>query len=230
MRFNLLFEEIVKDYSFENTNTKAMFVFGRMNPPTIGHAMLLRKADEMAAADDRELFVFLSKTSPNTIEQSRVGKTTQKTHRVNAQKNPLEFDYKIELLNSALPHIRFISDEMATNPFNAGYWLRDHGFKDVVLLAGSDRIAQYEGQFNKYISHEDPELSMRFENFEVRNAGSRDPDSDDAVSAASGTAARELAIAGDYDNLQKILIPGIPRNKIIELAEIIKNVDDKYSV
>ena len=229
MKFDTLFEEVIKDYSFVNTNNRAAFVFGRMNPPTIGHSMLLDKAKQIAQAEGRELFVFLSKTSPAVIEQSREGKNMQKTHRDNALKNPLEFEYKLNALNEAMPDIRFVADPIATNPFNAGYWLRDRGFKDVVLFAGSDRIPQYQAQFKPYLFHDDPEKSFNFEQFNVVSVGDRDPDSDDAVSSASGTKAREYAIADDVDNLQKILVQGLSRDKVSEIAGIIRDVHSKYT-
>ena len=54
-KFDLLFEQIIRDYSEENTNTKAIFVFGRMNPPTAGHEMLINHAAKVAEKENREL-------------------------------------------------------------------------------------------------------------------------------------------------------------------------------
>ena len=62
MKFDILFERIVKDYSIENTNVKAIFVFGRMNPPTAGHELLINLAKEISEKENRELFIFVSQT------------------------------------------------------------------------------------------------------------------------------------------------------------------------
>ena len=67
MKFDLIYERIIRDYSFENTNTKAIFVFGRMNPPTAGHEMLINHAAKIAEDERRELFVFLSHKQDNTV-------------------------------------------------------------------------------------------------------------------------------------------------------------------
>ena len=180
-------EAIIQDYPTENTNVGVVFVCGRMNPPTIGHQKLIDKAIEVANSVGKELFVFITRT------QDRV-------------KNPLAFEDKAYLLDSIYPDVRFVDDPSAINPFMAAYWLRDHGFKDVILVAGSDRIGSFEAQFEKYLAHPDPEKSLNFVRFRVESAGERDPDAGGAQ-GASATAARQLALDGDLEGFGRILPP-----------------------
>ena len=236
-------EKIVTDYSKENTNTMGAFVFGRMNPPTIGHEKLIKIAVQLAEEQGRDLFVFLSSNSPTHIVSSRqeAGQNMQATHRKAARENPLEYDFKINLLANEFKNVKFVDDKMAGNPFGAGYWMRDHGFKDVVLFCGEDRVAQYEAQFRDYVTEwaDDPEnLSFRFDKFGVQSLGMRSGDSSDPTEAASGTQARAYAVAYDPENheqtkdnlkeLQIMLVGNLPESKVKEIAAMIRDVDLKY--
>lgn len=200
MKFDLLYEKIVKDYPEENTNTKAIFVFGRMNPPTAGHEMLINHMQEIADNEKRQPFIFLSRTQ-------------------NATDNPLSFSDKIGLLNLVVPNSLIVDDEMATTPHNAGYWLRNHGFKDVKIVAGSDRVKEYEQRMKPYVAHEDPKKSFNFTRFKVESFGAqRDPDSDD-TSGVSASKARQLADEGNLAGFAQIL----PANTPHEMVEDVYN-------
>ena len=200
MKFDLLYEKIVKDYPEENTNTKAIFIFGRMNPPTAGHEMLINHMQEIADNEKRQPFIFISRTQ-NTTD------------------NPLAFTDKINLLELVVPNSLIVDDEMANTPFNAGYWLRDHGFKDVKIVAGSDRVKEYEQRMKPYVNHEDPNKSFNFTRFKVESFGAqRDPDSDD-TSGVSASKARQLADEGNLAGFAQIL----PANSPQEMAEDLYN-------
>ena len=49
--FNILYEDMISSYS---GNKKAVFVFGRFNPPTAGHEMLINHAIGIAETENRE--------------------------------------------------------------------------------------------------------------------------------------------------------------------------------
>ena len=204
-RFDLLFERIIKDYSFDNANTKAIFVFGRMNPPTAGHEMLINHAQSIAEKENRELFVFVSRTT-------------------DANKNPLSHEDKIGLLEFVFPDVNIVADEMANTPFNAAYWLRDHGFDDVKIVAGSDRKPEYESRFGPYIDHKDPEKSFNFKKFEVEVVGGeRDPDSE-GTSGVSASKARQLADDGNLAGFAQILPADAPTDIVKSLYNKIRKV------
>ena len=205
MKFDLLFEKIMSDYSEENTNVKAIFVFGRMNPPTAGHELVINHAEEIASKENRELFVFVSKSEDNN-------------------KNPLSPSEKLELLDFVFPNVQFINEAWVKNPFDAGYWLRDHGFKDVKLVAGSDRKKDYEEKFKKYNDHEKEDLAFGFKRFKVESVGGeRDPDSDD-TSGISASKARKLADEGNIEGFMQVLPSDVPQDIGQKLFDKIRHV------
>jgi hypothetical protein len=210
MKFDLLFEEIINDYPEDNTNTKAIFVFGRMNPPTAGHELVINHAKEIAERENRELFVFVSKTEDNN-------------------KNPLHVDEKLELLDFVFPNVKFVNEPWIRNPFDAGYWLRDHGFTNVKLVAGSDRKKDYEEKFKKYNEHEDEKLAFGYKRFKVESVGGeRDPDSDD-TSGISASKARKLADDGNMAGFMQVLPADAPMDiaeKIYNKIRQVHNVND----
>lgn len=195
-KFDLLFETIINDYSEESTNTKAIFVFGRMNPPTAGHEMLINHAATVAEKENREMFLFLSR-------------------KTNTTDNPLSFEDKSQLLDFVFPNIKIVDDANAINPFKAGYWLRDHGYTDVKIVAGSDRKAEFENTFKKYINHDDPEKSFNFTRFKVETVGAiRDPDAG-GTAGISASKARQLADEGNIRGFAQILPAEAPYEDII---------------
>jgi hypothetical protein len=70
-------------------------------------------------------------------------------------------------------------------------------YKNIVLVAGSDRVASFQKLLNDYNGKE-----YNFDTIEVVSAGERDPDSDTA-SGMSGTKMREAAVAGDFNKFKK---------------------------
>jgi hypothetical protein len=70
-------------------------------------------------------------------------------------------------------------------------------YKNIVLVAGSDRVASFQKLLNDYNGKE-----YHFDTIEVVSAGERDPDSDTA-SGMSGTKMREAAVAGDFNKFKK---------------------------
>lgn len=205
MKFDLLFEKVIRDYAFENTNNKAIFVFGRMNPPTAGHELLINHAHEIAEKENRELFVFISRSQDN-------------------KKNPLTHEQKLSILDSVFPEINFVVDPMANTPFNAGYWLRDHGFKNVKLVSGSDRVKEYTDRFKPYLNHKDPSKSFDFTRFKVEPIGAeRDPDSDD-VSGISSSKARFLAMNSNIEGFMQIMPADLPEDIARKTYEAIRSI------
>lgn len=205
MKFDLLYETIIRDYSFENTNTKAIFVFGRMNPPTAGHELLINHAVEIGEAEHREVFVFLS-------------------HKQDKKSDPLTHEQKLSVIEPLFKNVKFVTDKMANTPFNAAYWLRDHGFKDVKMVAGSDRVPEFKARFKPYLKHKDPSLSFRFKRFKMEPVGAvRDPDKDD-LSGISASKARSLAIRGNMEGFAQILPADTPTDVVEKVYNQIRSV------
>lgn len=201
MSFKTLVEAIISE--IKPTSKKAVFVFGRMNPPTLGHELLIAKAIEVGRAEHSDTFVILSKTQ-------------------DAKKNPISYHDKLAAINAALPRVNFIDSEKIKTIFDAVQFLIDSGYTDLILVCGSDRSAEYDTLFNKYINNPDPEKRLALTSFRTAVAGAnRDPDSDDA-SGVSATKARNLAKAGDFEAFKKILPTQMPEDQAKVLFDDIR--------
>lgn len=154
---------------------KAVFTVGRFQPPTVGHELLVRKVMSLGG----RAFVFVSSSmSP-------------------ASQNPLTADQKIEALNSMFPRgVTFVNtaecDPKCGGPVAANGYLRNLGYTDITLVAGSDRADIFgpdAGMWEKGKSEGVP--APKFVGLE-RTEGS-------GATGMSGTKARALARAGKYD-------------------------------
>lgn len=155
------------------------FTFGRMNPPTIGHGKLL---DTLASKARRAPYrIFLSQSNDK-------------------KKNPLNYKDKVKHVRKMFPkHARsIILNNKIKTPFDALTFLYDQGFRKVVLVAGSDRVTEYDVRLNKYNGVKSNHGFYNFEGgIKIISAGERDPDAEGAE-GASGTKQRKLAIDNDF--------------------------------
>jgi hypothetical protein len=201
MKYDVLIEKILTTLT-PSTN-KAVFIFGRMNPPTLGHELLIARAVELGRKEKRDCYVFVTKTQ-------------------DSKKNPIPFSDKLKAINAALPSVNFINADSIKTIFDAVIFLIDNGYNDLVLVAGSDRAGQYDSLFQQYINHPDPEKRLNLNSFRTAMAGeNRDPDSEDA-SGVSATKARNLAKEGNFDAFRKVLPTGMPEEEAKVLFDIIR--------
>ena len=157
MNYNIFIEKILKDINTVK-NGKAVFTFGRMNPPTLGHEVLISKVIEIGNVEKRESFIILSKKS-------------------DPKKNPIPYQDKLTSLDKAMPRVNFIDSEQIVTIFDAIKYLTSKGYTDLVLVCGSDRVASYTSLFEPYKNHSDPEKNLGYTSLVVQSAGERDPDS-----------------------------------------------------
>lgn len=165
------------------------FTFGRMNPPTIGHGKLL---DTLAGKARRAPYrIFLSQSNDK-------------------KKNPLPYKDKVKHVRKMFPkHARsIILNNKIKTPFDALTFLYDQGYKKVVMVAGSDRITEYDVRLNKYNGQKGTHGFYNFEGgVKIISAGERDPDADGAE-GASGSKQRALASDNDFTSFAR----GLPAN------------------
>ncbi|MFZ9599163.1 MAG: DUF6267 family protein [Candidatus Fonsibacter ubiquis] len=164
----------------------AAFTFGRFNPPTTGHELLINKVKEYAAGND--YFVFPS-------------------HKVDKKKNPLTAAQKVTFMKEMYPSHKdaIIFDEGLRDVLKALKWLEDKGYTDAVMVVGSDQLTNF--RFIKDYNGKDYTMNT----VEIRSAGTRDPDADD-VSGMSGTKMREAAQQGDVAAIKKGLPNTVNKN------------------
>ena len=158
------------------------YTVGRFQPPTIGHAKLIRETIKLGKA-----FVFVSSVKPCGKE---------------AEKNPLSSSEKIKYLKLMFPSgVEFVDtancDPSCSGPL-AGYkYLKAIGYEDITLVAGSDRAEIFGPKAGLWKSVETP---PKFKGLDREAA--------DAVSQMSGTKARALAREGNLEGFTKAVMIG----------------------
>ena len=158
-------------------------VFGRFNPPTIGHEKLLKKAAKEAEKRGYELRIYPSRSQ-------------------DAKKNPLTPQMKISYMRQMFPDYAdsIIDDKGAKTIFNVLTGANEEGHTNMIIMVGQDRLGEFQGLSHKY----NGEL-YNYDQLEVVSAGDRDPDSDD-VTGMSASKLRLAAAEGDFVKFAK----GVP--------------------
>ncbi len=168
--------QLTEAKSIEGVEPKAaVFAFGRFNPPTRGHAKLIATVERIAKEINADPFIFVSR-------------------KHDGNKNPLTVEDKLVFMRKMFPHTNIIDNDSIKNPFNAAGYLGSHlKYTTIVLVAGDDRVAEYQRNFSK------PE--KYFDDFKVVSAGERDPDADDVI-GMSGSKARAAAARNDLGSFR----------------------------
>jgi glutathione synthase/RimK-type ligase-like ATP-grasp enzyme len=166
---------------------RAVFSFGRMNPPTTGHGVVIQTVKEEAMRSNADHFVFVSKTH-------------------DAKKNPIRLEAKLEYLRTLFPSTN-ISTE-ANNPWDAVLHLCEMGYTDIVLVTGDDRHGDYQriADYKGRKAEKDPKgRSYTFESFEVRVAGDARTDDGEGLASVRGGKARSAAFNGDFAGFARLI-------------------------
>ena len=163
--------------SGETTETLTI-AFGRFNPPTVGHGKLLSAAKKAAAGED--LKIYPSRTQ-------------------DAKKNPLDPDMKVSFMKKMFPDFSevIINDADMKSIFNVLVAADEAGYKNVNIIVGSDRQAEFENLATKY----NGEL-YNFDNIRVISAGVRDADAE-GVEGMSASKMRKAVMDDDYDSFRR---------------------------
>ena len=163
--------------SGETTETLTI-AFGRFNPPTVGHGKLLSAAKKAAAGEDLKIYPSRSQ---------------------DAKKNPLDPDMKISFMKKMFPDFSevIINDDKMKSIFNVLVAADEAGYKNVNIIVGSDRQAEFENLATKY----NGEL-YNFDNIRVISAGVRDADAE-GVEGMSASKMRKAVMDDDYDSFRR---------------------------
>jgi len=166
-----------KNFLVEEEKT-LYFVWGRMNPPTAGHEKLLDFLK--AKAGNNPFRIYLTQSEDN-------------------KKNPIPFVQKVKFARKGFPQYarQIMLDKKLKTIFDAMTSFYDEGFNRVVIVAGGDRIRDYDITLNKYNGKKGRHGFYNFEKITVLNAGDRDPDSK-GVDGVSGTKLRGYVSSGDF--------------------------------
>ena len=151
----------------------AVMAFGRMNPPTIGHAKLV----DAIKSQPGDPFIFLS--------QSQKPKT-----------DPLSFEDKLRYAKFFFPNVTIGNPEVKTI-IQALQKVESLGYQQLIYVAGSDRLQSFEELLNKYNGKD-----YTFKSIKVVSAGERDPDADGAE-GMSASKMRQAAVDNDLESFKQ---------------------------
>lgn len=170
------------------TNDTAVLAWGRMNPPTIAHKMLV---DEVVKAADK-----IGATPMLYLSHSNKDK----------EHDPLPYDRKAYYANKAFGDVFVKSD--ANTIILVLKDIQNKGYKNLVYLCGSDRVAEMENLMSKYngVPDKNGEIPFNFKKIEVRPIGEERVDEDIDLKAVSASKVRKTAKEGNFD-LFKEMVP-----------------------
>ena len=174
----------------EKSGDTAVFTFGRLNPPTTGHGKLI---DAMGRQQSKnagsKMHVFVS-------------------HSQDAKKNPLDYKRKVAYIRKMFPkYAKNITTDKSRTIFEVAVSLHNKGYKSIVMVVGSDRVAEFEKLLNQYNGVKSRHGYYGFDNIEVVSAGERDPDAE-GLEGMSASKMRKAAMDGDLDSFKQ----GVPAN------------------
>jgi hypothetical protein len=167
---------------FEAEGKHATFCFGRMNPPTIGHA----KVFETMAGQGGDYFIFVSQSQDK-------------------KENPLDYSTKIKFIKAI--HKEYASHVIEDSGINtvvkAASYLYDQGYRDVTFVAGSDRLEQFKKLLTQYNGVEGKAHGFyKFDVLDFVSSGERE-DGAEGVAGVSASGARLAAANNDLESFKK---------------------------
>ena len=180
--------------------SKAVFAFGRMNPPTVGHEKLAKKVSDEARKRKAMPHIYLS-------------------HSQDKKKNPLSYKDKIKYATRAFG--KMVTKSSSKTIISVMQELQKMGHTEIVLIAGSDRVTEFKNFLEKYNGKD-----YTFDKIEVVSAGERDPDAE-GVEGMSGTKLRGLAQSGDFDTFKTGLASKLNDNDKKNIYNIIRTVNSE---
>ena len=181
---------IIEAVGKKGTNP-VVFSFGRMNPPTIGHGALVD-------------------TVRNVAQQHNAAHEIVLSHSHDPKKNPLSPEQKLEHARRFFPGTN-ISLASKDQPTLLHHLSRLHaaGHDHAIVVAGGDRVPEYQKLLNHYNGKPDKsgKTLFNFKKIEVVSAGDRDPDAE-GVEGMSASKMREHAAANNFQGFKQ----GIPKH------------------
>ncbi|HAW80704.1 MAG TPA: hypothetical protein DCX27_13920, partial [Balneola sp.] len=147
-----------KQYLVEEEKT-VYFTFGRMNPPTAGHGLILNALSKKASHNPYRVYV--SQTNDD-------------------KKNPLSYNEKVKYLRKMFPKQSrsIMMNTSVKDAWSAASAMHDEGFQNLVMVVGSDRVDEFDIRIKKYNGVKGKHGFYNFKTISVISAGQRDPDSE----------------------------------------------------
>lgn len=171
----------------------AVVAWGRVGIPTEGHQKLVDAVKSHAEKVGGHPMVFLS-------------------HTQDPKKNPLSYNDKIKYAQKAFGDVVKKAPHKTIIDVMKG--LQDKGYKHVTVIAGEDRVPEYDSMLKKYNGRD-----YKFDSVDVKSAGHRDPDAE-GVEGMSASKLRAHAQSGNVEMFKS----GLASNVKQDAPEIMRKV------
>jgi len=163
--------------------SKLVFAYGRFNPPTIGHDKLMREVISQARKNGANHIVYASASTDK-------------------RKNPLDQNTKIKFMKKMFPQNKIVGAGGNQRTFMEVLKFYDKMYGEIIMIAGSDRINEFQKLADKYNGKD-----YNYKSIKVVSSGDRDPDAE-GVTGMSASKMREMAKQNDF----KTFKTGLTRN------------------
>lgn len=162
-------------YLREAKEKTIVVAFGRFNPPSIGHQKLINKVQSIARSYNADWRIYASNSH-------------------DPKKNPLPPKRKLYWLHKMFPSYRKnILVDSKVRTFIDMAKAVDSKYDRLIMVAGDDRIKEYERILNTYNGRD-----FNYTDVQVVSAGKRDPNASD-VTGMSASKLRKLVQKEDFE-------------------------------
>ena len=115
----------------ELPSSTVVFAFGRFNPPTVGHELLVKAVKKVALNNKADHAIYASYS-----EESK--------------KNPLSVDKKIHYLNLMFPNINFVAGSNEQRTLIEAVKALNVKYDSLIMVVGTDQTSSYESLLNTH--------------------------------------------------------------------------------
>ena len=161
-----------------DNSKKLIFAFGRFNPPTIGHAKLMREVITQARKNNANHIVYASASQDK-------------------RSNPLDVKTKVKFMQKMFRQNKIKAAGGTQRTFMEILKFYNKMYGEIVMVAGSDRISEFQKLADKYNGRD-----YDYKSIKVVSSGERDPDAE-GVSGMSASKMREMVKNNDYRSFKK---------------------------
>ena len=188
--FNTFFIEADEAQSMEPQRVAddAVTVFGRHQPPHLGHKLTFDRANDLAS---------------NIGDNTQADQVFYSSRSQDPKKNPLPYQMKMGFLKKMFPdHAeKWDDDENVRTILGAATKASDKGYKNFHFVGGGDRRQGMEDLLRRYNGN-----LYNFDNIYSHSAGERD--GEDLVSQLSASKQRKFALDDDFDGFMGGILSG----------------------
>ena len=186
-------------------SSKLVFAYGRFNPPTIGHDKLMK-----------EVITQARKNGANHIVYASASTDKRKTTRPKT---------KIKFMKKMFPQNKIIGAGGTQRTFMEVLKFYDKMYGEIIMIAGSDRINEFQALADKYNGKD-----YNYKSVKVVSSGDRDPDAE-GVAGMSASKMREMAKNNDFKTFKTGLTRNLSDRDAKQLFDAVKKgmgINERY--